>query len=72
LIEKEKSNREIAESVGLSQSIVDRVNLKQLSHNVELSKEGCPKVIIEWKKWYASCLVPIGGMKTATKATKSA
>jgi len=69
LIEKERSSREIVEIVGLSQSIINRVR-KQLSCNLELSKRGHPKVLIEWEKWYASCLVIASGLETTTKATK--
>ena len=69
LIEKRRSRREIAKTIGLAQSIVNRVR-KRLSTNVALSKGGCPKVLMEWKKPYASWLVTVGGIETTTKATK--
>ena len=62
LIEKGRSSREIAKSVGLAQSIVNRVR-KRLSTNVALSKEGRPKVLMEWEKRYASQLITIGDIE---------
>jgi hypothetical protein len=44
LIEKGRSSREIANSVGLAQPIVNRVR-KMLSTSVALSKRGRPKVL---------------------------
>ena len=44
LIEKGRSIIEIAKSVGLAQSTVDRVR-KRLSTSVALSKKGHPKVL---------------------------
>ena len=69
LIEKGRSNREIAKSVGLAQSTVNRVR-KRLSTSVALSKGGRPKVLTKWEKHYASRLVTIGGLETTTKASK--
>ena len=69
LIEKGRSSREIAKSVSLAQSIVHRVR-KRLSTSVALSKGGCPKVLIEWEKCYASWIVTVGGLETATEASK--
>ena len=59
LIEKKRSSREIAKSIGLAQSTVNRVR-KRLSTTVPLSKGGCLKVLTEWKKRYASRLVIVG------------
>ena len=66
---KKQSNREIAKSVGLAQSIVNRVR-KRLSTNVALSKGGRSKVLMEWVKCYASQLVIVEGVETATEAIK--
>ena len=60
LIEKRRSSREIAKSVGLAQSTVNKVR-KRLSMSVALSKGGHLKVLTEWEKRYASWLVIIGG-----------
>jgi transposase len=69
LIEKGRSSREIAKSVGLAQSTVNRVR-KRLSTGVALSKGGRPKVLTKWEKRYASRLVIVGGLETATEASK--
>ena len=67
LIQKGRSNREIAKSVGLAQSTVNGVR-KRLCTSVAFSKGGRPKVLTEWEKCYASRLVVVGGLETATKA----
>jgi transposase len=46
LIEKGRSSREIAKSVGLAQSTINRVR-KRFSKNVALSKGGHPNVLTE-------------------------
>ena len=69
LIEKGRSSREIAKSVGLAQFTVNRVR-KKFSTSMALSKGGRPKVLTEWEKRYASWLVTIGGLETATEASK--
>lgn len=69
LIERGNTSREIADIVGLSQSTVNRVR-KRLPHNLELSKGGRPKVLTEWEKRYASRLVTVGGLQTATEVAK--
>ena len=69
MIEKGRSSKEIAKSVGLAQSTVNKVR-KRLSTSVTLSKGGRPKVLTEWEKRYASQLVTIGGLETATEALK--
>ena len=53
----------------MAQSIVNRVRTR-LSKSMALSKGGCPEVLVEWVKRYASWLVTVGGLKTATKASK--
>ena len=55
--------------MGLSQSTVNRVK-KCHAHNLELSKGGRPKVLTDWEKRYASRLVTVGGVETATEAAK--
>ena len=65
LIEKGRSSREIAKSVGLAQSTINRVR-KRLSTSVALSKGGRPKVLTKWEKRYASRLVTVGGFEIAT------
>ena len=65
LIEKGRSSREIAKSVGLAQSIVNRMR-ERLSTHVALSKEGRPQVLTKWEKRYASRLVIVGDLETAT------
>lgn len=67
LVEKGRSSREIAQSVGLAQSTVNRVR-KRLCSSVLLSLGGRPKVLTEWEKRYASRLVTVGGLKTAREA----
>ena len=47
LIKKGRSIREIAKSIGLAQSIINRMR-KRLSTNVALSRGGRPKVLTEW------------------------
>ena len=69
LIEKGRSSREIAKSVGLAQSTINRVR-KRLSTSVALSKGGRPKVLTEWEKRYGSRLLIVGGLETATEASK--
>jgi transposase len=69
LIEKGRSSREIIKSVGLAQSTVNRVR-KRLSTSVALSKGGRPKVLTKWEKCYASRVVTVGGLETATEASK--
>ncbi len=68
LIEKCRISREIVEIVGLLQSIVKKVR-KQLSHDLELSKGGRPRILTQWERYYASCLVIVGNLETATHAT---
>ena len=68
-IEKGRSSREIAKSVGLAQSTVNRVR-KRLSMSVALSKGGRPKVLTEWEKRYVSRPVTVGGLESATQASK--
>ena len=55
--------------MGLAQSTVNKVR-KRLSTSVALSKGGRSKVLIKWEKHYASRLVIVGGLETATKASK--
>lgn len=69
LIEKGNSSRKIARSLGLSQSTVNRVR-KRHSHNLDLSKGGRPRVLTEQEKRYASRLVTVGGLETATEVAK--
>ena len=69
MIEKGRSSREIAKSVGLAQSTINRVS-KRLSTNVALSKGGHPKVLLEWERCYASWLVIVGGIETIIEAVK--
>ena len=69
LIEKEKRSKEIAKSVGLAQSTLNEVR-KRFSTCVALSKGGHPKVLKEWEKPYASRLVTVGDLETATEASK--
>src|SRR6478672_4363637 len=69
LIEKGNSSRKIARSLGLSQSTVNRVR-KRHSHNLDLSKGGRPRVLTEQVKQYASRLVTVGGLETATEVAK--
>ena len=69
LVEKGNSSRKIARSLGLSQFTVNRVRKRQ-SHNLDLSKGGCPKVLTEREKRYASRIVNVGGLKTATEVAK--
>jgi transposase len=69
LIERGRSSREIAKSVGLAQSTVNRVR-KRFSTSVALPKGGRPKVLTEREKRYASWLVTVGGLETATEASK--
>jgi len=64
LIEKRRNNREIAKSVGLVQSTINRMR-KRLSMSIALSKGGCSKVLIEWEKSYALGLITVGGLEIA-------
>ena len=69
LIKKGRSTREIAKSVGLAQSTINRVK-KRFSTNIVLSKSSHSRVLIEWEKRYDSRLVTVGGVDIATEAAK--
>ena len=69
LIEKGRSSRKIAKSVGFAQSTVNKVRTR-LSTSVALSKEARPKVLTKWEKRYASRLFTVGGLESATEASK--
>ena len=69
LIEKGRNNIKNAKSVGLAQSTINRVR-KRLSTSVALFNWGRLKVLTEWKKRFASHLVIVGCLETATEAWK--
>jgi transposase len=69
LLIKGKSTREVAKSLGFSQSTVNRVRRKCCS-SLELPKRGRREILTPSERRLAVRLVTIGGLETATKAAK--
>jgi hypothetical protein len=66
---KGKSTREVAKSLGFSQSSVNRVRRKNCS-SLELPQRGRREILIPLEKRLAVRLVIVGGLETAVDATK--
>ena len=63
------SCREVAKIVGLSQSKVNRIRKKHFE-NIVMSRRGMPQVLTSWEKKYGVRLVIVGGLDSATEATR--
>jgi transposase len=69
LLIKGKSTREVAKSLGFSQSIVNRMRRKHCS-SLELPQRGRREILTTSEKRLAVRLVIVGGLETAVEAAK--